>query len=146
LKEGKQVLNGYQAMGYCQIRHGKRGDPKWGVYSLSGKADDYGRTERQRLFMQALFKKVKTLSLNQWMELAEVILPNVTTDIKRDEIYKYAFNLIQMGTTEVDQFRIPVDGMFTTQMIGGQSQLIPDIPATKAELQKIIFGNVSSKK
>ncbi|MDR1700916.1 MAG: LCP family protein, partial [Lachnoclostridium sp.] len=79
LKAGKQVLNGYQAMGYCQIRHGKKGDPNWGVYSLSGKADDYGRTERQRLFMQALFTKVKSLSLNQWLELAEVVLPNIKT-------------------------------------------------------------------
>ncbi len=140
LKAGKQVLNGYQAMGYCQIRHGKRGDPNWGVYSLSGKADDYGRTERQRLFMQALFKKVKSMSLNQWMDLAKVILPNIKTDIKTGEIYKYAVNIIKIGTTEVEQYRVPADGMFQSQMINGQDQLVPDLPKTKAEIRKNIFG------
>lgn len=140
VKTGKQVLNGEQAMGYCQIRHGKPGDPKWAVYSLSGKADDYGRTERQRLFMQALFKKVKSMPLSKWMDLIDVVLPNISTDITKDEIYTYALAVIKMGTTQVQQFRVPVDGGFHEEKVGGQDQLVPDIEKNKTELHTFIFG------
>lgn len=138
--EGKQVLNGWQALGYCQIRHGKKGDPKWAVYSQSGKADDYGRTERQRLCMQAMFKKVKSMSLSKWMDIIRVVMPNITTDITNDEIYSYVLKVIQMGTTEIDQFRLPVDGTFTEQTIGGQEQLVPDIASNKKQLYDFIYA------
>ena len=138
--EGKQVLNGWQALGYCQIRHGKKGDPKWAVYSKSGKADDYGRTERQRLCMQAMFKKVKSMSLSKWMNIIKVVMPNITTDIKTDEIYSYVLKIIQMGTTEIEQFRLPVDGTFTEQTIGGQEQLVPYIAANKKRLYDFIYN------
>ena len=61
VKVGKQTFNGYQALGYCRIRHGKRlpNGRYPGVYTASGKGDDYGRTERQRLTIQAILKKVK---------------------------------------------------------------------------------------
>ena len=91
LKVGTQVINGYQALGYCRIRHGKRqADGRYpGVYTASGKGDDYGRTERQRLTIQAILKKVKTLSPMELLELAEVILPNIKTDISKKMIYTY---------------------------------------------------------
>ncbi len=140
LTTGKQVLNGWQALGYCQIRHGKKGDPKWAVYSKSGKADDYGRTERQRLFMQALFKKVKSMSLSKWMNIVKVVMPNVTTDVKTDEIYSYVMKAIQMGTTDIEQFRVPVDGSFQEQTIGGQQQLVPDLASNKSQLYNFIYS------
>lgn len=138
--EGKQVLNGWQALGYCQIRHGKKGDPKWAVYSQSGKADDYGRTERQRLCMQAMFRKVKSMSLSKWMDIIGVVMPNITTDITNDEIYSYVLKVIQMGTTEIEQFRLPVDGTFSEQTIGGQEQLVPDIASNKKQLYDFIYA------
>lgn len=140
VKVGKQKMNGWQSLGYCQIRHGKKGDPKWAVYSKSGKADDYGRTERQRLFLQALFKKVKSMSLSKWMDIVKVVMPNVTTDITTDEIYSYAYKVIQMGTTDITQFRVPVDGTFHDETIGGQEQLVLDIPRNKTELYNFIYG------
>ncbi|MBO5073614.1 MAG: LCP family protein, partial [Eubacterium sp.] len=72
VKVGKQKINGYQALGYCRIRHGKKqANGRYpGVYTASGKGDDYGRTERQRLTMQAVLKKVKTLSPEELLKLA----------------------------------------------------------------------------
>ena len=125
LKVGTQVINGYQALGYCRIRHGKRqADGRYpGVYTASGKGDDYGRTERQRLTIQAILKKVKTLSPMELLELAEVILPNIKTDISKKMIYTYLMTVIQMGTTELKQFSVPIEGGFTSQTInGGQSR------------------------
>lgn len=142
LKVGTQVINGYQALGYCRIRHGKRqADGRYpGVYTASGKGDDYGRTERQRLTMQAILKKVKTLSPMELLELAEVILPNIKTDISKKMIYTYLMTVIQMGTTELKQFSVPVEGGFTSQTINGGQCLVPDLPANKSALKKFIFN------
>lgn len=141
VKVGKQIFNGYQALGYCRIRHGKRQpDGHYpGVYTASGKGDDYGRTERQRLTMQAVLKKMKQLSAEELLKLAEVIMPNVKTDISKNEIYSYLMTVFRMGTTELHQFSLPIEGGYTSQTIGGQSCLVPDLPSNKSALKKFIF-------
>lgn len=141
VKVGKQVLNGYQALGYCRIRHGKKlpNGHYPGVYTASGKGDDYGRTERQRLTIAAILKKVKALSINQWMELVEVVLPNVTTDLSKKEIYSYMMAVVQMGTTELHQFSLPIEGGYTSQSINGEQCLVPDLATNKSALKKFIF-------
>jgi LCP family protein required for cell wall assembly len=142
LKVGTQTINGYQALGYCRIRHGKmQANGRYpGVYTASGKGDDYGRTERQRLTMQAVLKKIKTLSPTDLLDLAEVILPNITTDISKKMIYTYLMTVIQMGTTELNQFSVPIEGGFTTQTINGSDCLVPDLEANKSALKKFIFN------
>lgn len=140
LKLGKQVLNGYQALGYCRIRHGKKVNGKYpGVYTASGKGDDYGRTERQRLTIAAILKKVKTLSVDEMMDLVEVVLPNITTDLKKDQIYSYMMAVVKMGTTKLHQFSLPIDGGYTSQIRNGGQCLVPDLPANKSALKKFIF-------
>lgn len=141
VKVGKQKINGYQALGYCRIRHGKKqANGRYpGVYTASGKGDDYGRTERQRLTMQAILKKVKTLSPEELLKLAEVVLPNITTDISKKKIYTYMMTVVQMGTTELNQFAVPIQGGYTTQNINGGDCLVPDLDANKSALKKFIF-------
>ncbi|MCH5265461.1 MAG: LCP family protein [Lachnospiraceae bacterium] len=142
VKVGKQIFNGYQALGYCRIRHGVRQpDGSYpGVYTASGKGDDYGRVERQRLTMQAILTKVKTLSISELLDLTEVVLPNITTDISKKKIYSYMMGVVQMGTTELHQFSIPVEGTFKGENIPGLGDcLVPDLDANKAALKKFIF-------
>lgn len=141
VKKGKQIFNGQQALGYCRIRHGKKQpDGHYpGVYTASGKGDDYGRTERQRLTIQAILKKVKQLSPEELLNLAEVILPNVKTDVSESDIYSYLMTAFRMGTTKLHQFSLPVEGGYTSQMIRGQSCLVPDLPSNKSALKKFIF-------
>lgn len=137
---GKQVLNGYQALGYCRIRHGKWKNGHYpAVLTASGKGDDYGRAERQRLVMQALLKKVKSMSLNQWMELIDIVLPNVTTDLDKDDIYSYMLAVVKMGTTELNQYSLPIQDGYSSQSINGEDCLVPDIPKNKSALQNFIF-------
>lgn len=140
VKEGKQVLNGYQALGYCRIRHGKWKNGHYpAVLTASGKGDDYGRAERQRLVMQALLKKVKSMSFNQWTDLVDIILPNITTDLDKDEIKSYMFAVVRMGTTELNQYSLPIKDGYTSQSINGQDCLVPDITKNKTALHNFIF-------
>ncbi len=140
VKEGKQVLNGYQALGYCRIRHGKWKNGHYpAVLTASGKGDDYGRAERQRLVIQALLKKVKSMSVNKWMELIDIILPNIKTDLDKDDIYSYMMAVVRMGTTELNQYSLPIQDGYQSQSIGGQSCLVPDIAKNKQALYNFIY-------
>lgn len=140
VKVGKQVLNGYQALGYCRIRHGKWKNGHYpSVLTASGKGDDYGRAERQRLVIQALLKKVKSMSVPKWLELVDIILPNVKTDLDKDEIKSYIMAIVKMGTTELKQFSLPIQNGYTSQKINGEDCLVPDLAKNSEALEKFIF-------
>lgn len=105
VKVGKQTLNGSQALGYCRIRKG-------GVTTVNGLMDDYGRTWRQRTVVNAVFDKVKKLPMSDWLEIANTVLDDVTTDLSNDQIVNYMKNVVMMGTMEVQQLQIPLQGYF----------------------------------
>lgn len=142
-KIGKQILNGYQALGYCRIRHGKKTPAGVipAVYTASGKCDDFGRVERQRLTMQAVLTKIKSMSPTDILDLAANVLPSVTTDVSKDEIYSYLVAIVKMGTTKLNQFALPVDGSYTDATIKGQSVLQIDQAKNQNALKKFIFGS-----
>lgn len=142
-KVGKQVLNGIQALGYCRVRKGRKlpNGRILGVYTASGKGDDFGRVERQRLTIQAIINKVKKLSPTELLDLAADILPSVTTDIPKDDIYSYMLSVVGMGSTKLHQLAVPGDGTYSNQTINGQSVLVPDITKNKAALKKFIFNS-----
>ncbi|BBF44016.1 cell envelope-related transcriptional attenuator [Lachnospiraceae bacterium KM106-2] len=127
LKQGTNLMNGAQALAYTRIRQDKAGD--------------FGRTQRQRVVLQSIFEKAKTLSLNESLELAREVLSYISTDLTNDEIYSYIKTVLLMGTTDIDQFRIPVDNSYQSQRISGMSVLIPDLEVNKQELQNFIFSN-----
>lgn len=70
-KAGTYTLNGEQALAYGRTRN---------VDS------DYQRTERMRTVLQAVFNKVKGMSLTKLNKLVDKILPQVKTNIKMGEI------------------------------------------------------------
>lgn len=111
LKVGKQTLNGAQALGYVRIRSDKNrlGVP---VKTTNGLTDDYGRTWRQRTLMSAIFKKMKTLSLSELIAVANKVFDNVKTDLDNDTILGYIKDVAMMGTTDVCQLQIPMNGYY----------------------------------
>ena len=128
---GMQTLNGKQALAYVRIRQDA--------------AADFGRTARQRTVMQAIFTKVKTKSYSQLLELAETVMPYVQTDLETDEIYGYLKDIIMMGTTTLEQKRIPVDNSYTSQRINNMAVLVPDLTVNKQELQNFIFDYIGEE-
>ena len=104
VKAGKQTLNGSQALGYCRIR--KQGT------TINGLRDDYGRTWRQRTVINAVFDKVKSLPMSDWLKLANKLLKNVTTDLSNDKIIEYGKDVVTMGTTKIHQLQIPINGYY----------------------------------
>ena len=84
-------------------------------------------------------QKVKQLSPEEMIELAEVIMPNVKTDVDERDIYSYLLAVVRMGTTKIHQFSLPIEGGYTSQTIRGQSCLVPDLPSNKSALKKFLF-------
>lgn len=69
---GTYTLDGVQALAYSRIRYTDGGD--------------YKRTERMRDVFTAVFKKAKTMNVSELNNLADTILPHVSTNINKKEI------------------------------------------------------------
>lgn len=131
LAPGKNKMSGNQALAYSRIRQVGR--------------SDFRRTERQRAVIQAMFTRVKGMSIGEIKKLAEKMLPNIVTDLSNEQIYSYMFSVLMMGTTEIQQFRIPTDDAHTPEWIGKEQVLVIDLPANIAALNQFIFEAVPEK-
>ena len=110
VKVGKQTLNGAQALGYCRIR-------KKGI-TITGLRDDYGRTWRQRTVIKAVFDRVKSLPMTEWLNIANKLLGNIKTDLTNDKIIDYVTDCVRLGTTEIHQLQVPLEGYYRSSYPG----------------------------
>lgn len=133
VKVGKNKLNGNQALGYCRIRKT--------VYTPDGLTDDYGRTWRQRTVISGIFDRVKKLPMSSWVDIANNVLGGyVTTDLTNKSIKNYIKSVMFMGTTEIHQLQIPVDGYYSGSRLDGVgSCLTIDKEAQSQALNQFIF-------
>lgn len=98
LKAGLNRLNGKEALRYSRIRY---------IDS------DYQRTERQRKVLLSLIDAYKNLPPKEMLKLLDEILPLITTNIPKQDIYGYAMELFPMlSGVEVGSQRLPVNGTF----------------------------------
>lgn len=131
--EGKQLMNGNQVLGYTRIR--KRAN-------INGVNNDYGRTERHRIVLDAIFEKYKTKSKLELGSMMFSFLPMITTDISSKTFEMLLNNFIEMGTTKIDQLRLPADGTFTDNVeVRGMDVLIPDWDKNITLLHDFVFGD-----
>jgi LCP family protein required for cell wall assembly len=135
--EGKQLMNGNQALGYARVR--KRAN-------INGTNNDYGRTERHRIILDAIFQKYKTKSKVELASMMLSMLSMITTDINSENFTVLLNNYLEMGTTEIEQLRLPADGTFTDNVrVRGMDVLIPDWAANLTLLQNFIFEDYSTE-
>lgn len=95
LKSGNNVLSGKQALSYSRIRR---------------IGTDFQRTQRQRNVINAMYSKVKSLSLGEMNKLLDVALNNVETSLSYGEILSLGQKIISYGGKEIKQGRVPIDG------------------------------------
>jgi hypothetical protein len=95
--EGKQHLNGVQAVAYARIRY---------AATESGTNNDQGRTERQRYVMEQLFNKAITLDKTQYVKLAKSLIPCSETSLSYGQIMNLATDILLHSPT-FEQSRIP---------------------------------------
>ena len=121
---GMNRLNGEKALEYSRIR----------------KLDsDFGRTNRQRKVLTAMLARIKDLSLNEILALAETIFPMITTDMSNSDIVGYVMDFFPMlPDLVITTQSAPTDGEYYGGRINGMSVLVPDLEAINARLRETI--------
>lgn len=78
---GVQTLEGVQAVSYGRIR--------------KGVGDDFKRTERMRIVVSKVFEKAKTMSFKDLKKLIDMMVPQVKTNLKMNDILALGIRLPQ---------------------------------------------------
>lgn len=121
---GENILNGDYALIYCRIRY---------------LDSDFNRTQRQRKVMNSILKKTVSQNPVKTLSVMSDIFPYITTDISPAKMTLKAFSAVTFLKYGNDQFRIPTDDGYTSEMIEGQDVLVPDIDENKAALNNFIY-------
>ena len=132
VKAGKQTLNGNQALGYARIRY---------VVSKKYGDGDFGRTGRQRAVLQAALNKVLEQNPVTIANIALDALNDVSTDMSAKYLKSLVLKVAQMGTTEIDQLRVPLES--TYKMGRAQNNMFVffiNFDANKAALEYFLFN------
>ena len=126
LKAGVQTLTGEEALSYSRCRH-------------VGGEGDFGRTNRQRIVLSKLLNEYKNKSLTELVGLMDDILPMVTTNMTKDEIFGYVKDLFPMlASAQIVTQRIPADDAYYPAKVGEMSVLMPDISKNAELLASIV--------
>ncbi|MDD3173464.1 MAG: LCP family protein [Herbinix sp.] len=136
--EGTQVLNGNQALGYCRVR--KR--------PTATESNDFGRTQRQRLVLDAIYDKVKNKNVIELALLMNKILTDkgipIETDITQDEFNRYLEEAMNLKVKELETLRIPTDDNYENVIINKKDVLQPlDWDITREVIHSFIYGDTS---
>lgn len=83
---GTQTLDGVQAVSYARIRYTEGGD--------------YKRAERMRTVVEAMFDKLKTKSISELNEFADLILAKIYTNIDTRAIISMAPDLLKYNVAD----------------------------------------------
>lgn len=129
--EGVNLMNGNQALGYSRVRY---------VAGIDGEHDDFGRTNRQRTVLKAIFEKYKSKGLIELVGITNSLLKYVKTDLSNTQILSYVAAYIGTGTTELETFRIPMDNAYSTTKNQAGSVILVNFDKNNAALQEFIYG------
>lgn len=127
---GYQHLNGQQALSYSRIRHVGN--------------NDFERTERQRRVLGVLINKARKVSVLKLPDLFNSVLPYIKTNIPATKLMNIGYTIYKFGSINVDNLRIPADGMFEGMNVAGASVLVPDLQRNADELNRFIFSDGGS--
>jgi len=131
LSEGMNHLDGEAALAYARIRH----------VATDTERDDFGRTQRQRVVIQAIFQQLKDQPWTDLLAVYDSVAGNVLTDMTNDEILTYGLAAYSMGVEEIDEYRVPEDGAYSGQSINRMSVLVPHSWDTlRANIQEFVYG------
>lgn len=118
-------LDGMQALAFVRIR----------------KLDsDHNRTNRQRMALKAVLDKaIAVHDPNKLFDIYKLVMDRITTNLTTDEIWKLGVKVVTNGAG-FSEMRIPADGTYTGERIGGMDCIVPDLEKNKALLHEFIYG------
>lgn len=120
-KAGTVHMDGALALNYSRIRY---------------LDSDFGRTQRQRNVLMSVFEHMRGMSVGQLMDLMNVILPSLKTDMSNTRILSLMTQLAPMvSSMEVNTYRVPANNAYRSASIRGMSVLVPDLQKIRKQLR-----------
>lgn len=125
-KTGEQTVDGKKALAYSRIRY-------------VGNAD-WGRTDRQRIVLNQLLKKIKALNVVQLNDMLNSFLPEVTTNLSKGELFTLVLSMPQYSGYEVVSWHVPQPGSYYSLKIGGSDMLGINFDKVIPQMKEKIYG------
>lgn len=139
---GKQLMNGNQVVGYCRIRK----------VSTATESYDFGRTQRQRAVLQAIYNKLKSRNVVSLVIIMNKILNQVEikTDISSKTFNYCLQEAVNIKVKELETLRIPSDGSYENASVKigkvKAAVLVPkDMEAIRKQIKDFIYGTDNDK-
>lgn len=126
ISSGTQILDGTQALAYSRIRYTEGGD--------------FERSHRQRIVIEKLFEKLKTLSITEYPGILNELLPLIKTNLTNAEILSIGMDINALKDNGLIQARFPEDDNAEGRMIDGIYYYVFDEDITKAKIHKFIYN------
>lgn len=118
-------LNGAQALAYTRNRY---------------LGTDFGRTERQRKVLTAMFEKLPSALLTNGGNLLDELLPNLTTNLTQKECLQLSLMAGKVLTYDLVSDNIPQSGTYKNASIRGMSVLEVDFEANIQYLKEKLYA------
>lgn len=118
-------LNGPQALAYSRNRY---------------IGTDFGRTERQRKVLSAVFDKLPSTMLTNAGDLTDGLFPNLTTNLKQGECFQLSLNAWKILGYDMVQQYVPIEGTYSNATIRSMAVLEVDFDANIRFLKSTIYG------
>ena len=126
LHTGLCHLNGNAAYSYCRMREGD---------------DDWGRQERVRKAVSAMLEKVKHLSIKDMNNIANTVLPMISTNLTKSEIKSLMTMAPKFINAEISQLMVPEkEGSWTYVTSRGAHMLGCDFEKWSNEIKEFIYS------
>ena len=119
-KEGMNHLNGQKALNYARIR----------------KIDsDFGRTNRQRTLILAVFDKLKHSDTATLTSLVNKAMSMVTTDMSDSSITSLVTSFLpKVASVKINTYAVPFDGSYKSTYVRGMAVLVPQNDVIREKL------------
>ena len=132
--EGPNLLKGDAALSYARIRKANPTD------------NDEKRSLRQKLVIEKIIGKLKSMSLSELNELIDTILPMITTNMSNEDITNCIVELLPLlPKLQMVSNQVPIEGVDCGQIVEiygvNSGVLVPNLQKNRDALQAICEDN-----
>ena len=113
-------MDGATALSYSRIRH---------------LDSDFGRANRQRNVMYAIYEMVQKMSLVDLLKLVDTIMPYMQTDMDNSKMLSTITSCYKLLGNELYTYKIPAQDAFSFAYVRGMAVILPNLPKNRAYLQ-----------
>lgn len=100
---------------------------------------DFGRQDRQRRLLMAMYERVKGCSIPELIGVATTCMSYVKTNLSLTEIIALGIGVLEHGVSEISMQAFPDEGEYRYDSADGTSKLIVDYEQGREKIHRFIY-------